>query len=98
VPPNRAILEKELHDFMMHTLEEPATLRQRAEEVRQRFAKYELDNPPEVCGCGKRISHFRTPAAALRPGWGPRTLGPATDLPAFACPSLALQDCKASPG
>jgi RNA polymerase primary sigma factor len=37
----RAELEKELHDYMMHTLEEPAGLRKRMEIVRKRFAEYE---------------------------------------------------------
>jgi RNA polymerase primary sigma factor len=34
-------LQKELHDYMMHTLEEPAGLRKRVEIVRKRFAEYE---------------------------------------------------------
>src|SRR5262245_6203026 len=38
---DRATAEKELHDYMMHTLEEPASLRKRAETVRKRFAEYE---------------------------------------------------------
>jgi RNA polymerase primary sigma factor len=38
---DRANLEKELHDYMMHTLEEPATLRKRVEMVRTRFTEYE---------------------------------------------------------
>src|SRR5262249_41197911 len=38
---DRANLEKELHDYMMHTLEEPAGLRKRVEIVRKRFAEYE---------------------------------------------------------
>ncbi len=33
--------EKELHDYMMQTLEEPAGLRKRVEIVRKRFAEYE---------------------------------------------------------
>jgi RNA polymerase primary sigma factor len=37
----RADLEKELHDYMLHTLEEPAGLRKRVEIVRKRFAEYE---------------------------------------------------------
>jgi RNA polymerase primary sigma factor len=37
----RAELEKELHDYMMHTLEEAAGLRKRMEIVRKRFAEYE---------------------------------------------------------
>jgi RNA polymerase primary sigma factor len=37
----RAELEKELHDYMMHTLEEPSGLRKRMEIVRKRFAEYE---------------------------------------------------------
>lgn len=37
----RAELEKELHDYMLHTLEEPAGLRKRMEIVRKRFAEYE---------------------------------------------------------
>jgi RNA polymerase primary sigma factor len=37
----RAELEKELHDYMMHTLEEPTGLRKRMEIVRKRFAEYE---------------------------------------------------------
>jgi RNA polymerase primary sigma factor len=37
----RADLEKELHDYMMHTLEEPGGLRKRVEIVRKRFAEYE---------------------------------------------------------
>ncbi len=37
----RADLEKELHDYKMHTLEEPASLRKRVEIVRKRFAEYE---------------------------------------------------------
>jgi RNA polymerase primary sigma factor len=38
---DRANLEKELTDYMLHTLEEPATLRKRVEIVRKRFAEYE---------------------------------------------------------
>jgi RNA polymerase primary sigma factor len=38
---DRANAEKELHDYMMHTLEEPAGLRKRVEIVRKRFAEYE---------------------------------------------------------
>ncbi len=38
---DRANLEKELHDYAMHTLEEPASLRKRVEIVRKRFAEYE---------------------------------------------------------
>src|SRR5262245_44516162 len=38
---DRANVEKELHDYMMHTLEEPCTLRKRVEVVRKRFAEYE---------------------------------------------------------
>src|SRR5262245_50072012 len=38
---DRANLEKELHDYMMLTLEEPATLRKRVEVVKKRFAEYE---------------------------------------------------------
>jgi RNA polymerase primary sigma factor len=38
---DRANLEKELHDYKMLTLEEPATLRKRVEIVRKRFAEYE---------------------------------------------------------
>jgi RNA polymerase primary sigma factor len=38
---DRANLEKELHDYMLHTLEEPASLRKRVEVVRKRFAEYE---------------------------------------------------------
>jgi len=38
---DRANLEKELHDYMMHTLEEPGSLRKRVEIVRKRFAEYE---------------------------------------------------------
>ena len=44
VPPckeERANLEKELHDYMMLTLEEPASLRKRVEIVRKRFNEYE---------------------------------------------------------
>ncbi len=37
----RANLEKELHDYMMLTLEEPAGLRKRVEIVRKRFTEYE---------------------------------------------------------
>ncbi|HKB07597.1 MAG TPA: sigma-70 family RNA polymerase sigma factor, partial [Candidatus Polarisedimenticolia bacterium] len=36
-----ANLEKELHDYMMQTLEEPASLRKRVEVVRKRFTEYE---------------------------------------------------------
>jgi RNA polymerase primary sigma factor len=36
-----ANLEKELSDYMMQTLEEPASLRKRVEIVRKRFAEYE---------------------------------------------------------
>jgi RNA polymerase primary sigma factor len=36
-----AALQKELHDYMMHTLEEPGGLRKRVEIVRKRFAEYE---------------------------------------------------------
>jgi RNA polymerase primary sigma factor len=38
---DRAAAEKELHDYMMHTLEEPAGLRKRVEIVRKRFGEYE---------------------------------------------------------
>ncbi len=38
---DRANYEKELHDYMMHTLEEPAGLRKRVEIVRKRFTEYE---------------------------------------------------------
>jgi RNA polymerase primary sigma factor len=38
---DRANLEKELHDYMMLTLEEPASLRKRVEIVRKRFTEYE---------------------------------------------------------
>jgi RNA polymerase primary sigma factor len=38
---DRAALEKELHDYMMHTLEEPAGLRKRVEIVKKRFQEYE---------------------------------------------------------
>ncbi len=38
---DRANYEKELHDYMMHTLEEPASLRKRVEVVKKRFAEYE---------------------------------------------------------
>jgi RNA polymerase primary sigma factor len=37
----RANLEKELHDYMMLTLEEPASLRKRVEIIRKRFTEYE---------------------------------------------------------
>jgi RNA polymerase primary sigma factor len=37
----KANLEKELHDYMMLTLEEPASLRKRVEIVRKRFNEYE---------------------------------------------------------
>ena len=37
----RANLEKELHDLMLITLEEPATLRKRVAVMKQRFAEYE---------------------------------------------------------
>jgi RNA polymerase primary sigma factor len=37
----RANLEKELHDLMLMTLEEPAGLRKRVEIVKKRFAEYE---------------------------------------------------------
>ncbi|HXG11359.1 MAG TPA: RNA polymerase sigma factor RpoD [Gemmataceae bacterium] len=37
----RANLEKELHDLMRLTLEEPASLRKRVEIMRKRFAEYE---------------------------------------------------------
>ena len=36
-----ANLEKELHDYMLQTLEEPASLRKRVEIVKKRFAEYE---------------------------------------------------------
>jgi len=36
-----ANLEKELHDYMMHTLEEAAGLRKRVEIVKKRFTEYE---------------------------------------------------------
>ncbi len=36
-----AALQKELHDYMMHTLEEPKGLRTRVKIVRTRFAEYE---------------------------------------------------------
>jgi RNA polymerase primary sigma factor len=36
-----AALQKELHDYMMHTLEEPMGLRTRVKIVRTRFAEYE---------------------------------------------------------
>jgi RNA polymerase primary sigma factor len=38
---DRANLEKELHDLMLMTLEEPAGLRKRVEVIRKRFAEYE---------------------------------------------------------
>ncbi|HEY7152322.1 MAG TPA: RNA polymerase sigma factor RpoD [Gemmataceae bacterium] len=38
---DKANLEKELHDYMMLTLEEPASLRKRVEIVRKRFTEYE---------------------------------------------------------
>jgi RNA polymerase primary sigma factor len=38
---DRANLEKELHDLMLMTLEEPASLRRRVEVMRKRFAEYE---------------------------------------------------------
>jgi RNA polymerase primary sigma factor len=38
---DRANYEKELHDYMIMTLEEPASLRKRVEIVRKRFAEYE---------------------------------------------------------
>jgi RNA polymerase primary sigma factor len=38
---DRASWDKELYDLMMMTLEEPSTLRKRAEIVRKRFAEYE---------------------------------------------------------
>ena len=38
---DRANLEKELHDLMMMTLEEPMMLRKRVETVRKRFTEYE---------------------------------------------------------
>jgi RNA polymerase primary sigma factor len=38
---DRTNLEKELHDLMMMTLEDPASLRKRAESVRERFTEYE---------------------------------------------------------
>src|SRR6516165_851576 len=38
---DRANLEKELHDYMMLTLEEPVSLRKRVEIVRKRFTEYE---------------------------------------------------------
>jgi RNA polymerase primary sigma factor len=38
---DRANLEKELHDLMMMTLEEPVMLRKRIEIVKKRFAEYE---------------------------------------------------------
>lgn len=38
---DRANCEKELNDYMMLTLEEPASLRKRVEIIRKRFAEYE---------------------------------------------------------
>jgi RNA polymerase primary sigma factor len=38
---DRANLEKELHDYMLLTLEEPGSLRKRVEIVRKRFSEYE---------------------------------------------------------
>jgi RNA polymerase primary sigma factor len=38
---DRQNLEKELADYMMHTLEEPSSLRKRVEIVRKRFGEYE---------------------------------------------------------
>src|SRR5437867_5735400 len=38
---DRANLEKELHDLMLMTLEEPVSLRKRVEIVKKRFAEYE---------------------------------------------------------
>jgi RNA polymerase primary sigma factor len=38
---DRANAERELHDLMLMTLEEPATLRQRIAIIRKRFAEYE---------------------------------------------------------
>jgi RNA polymerase primary sigma factor len=36
-----AMFQKELYDYMMHTLEEPASLRKRVEIIRKRFNEYE---------------------------------------------------------
>ncbi|MFQ3652078.1 MAG: RNA polymerase sigma factor RpoD [Gemmataceae bacterium] len=36
-----AMVQKELYDYMMHTLEEPASLRKRVEIIRKRFNEYE---------------------------------------------------------
>jgi RNA polymerase primary sigma factor len=38
---DRANCEKELHDYMLHTLEEASSLRKRVEIVKKRFAEYE---------------------------------------------------------
>ena len=38
---DRANLEKELADYMLHTLEDPGSLRKRVEIVRKRFGEYE---------------------------------------------------------
>ena len=38
---DRANAEKELHDYMLHTLEEPCSLRSRCETVHQRYTEYE---------------------------------------------------------
>jgi RNA polymerase primary sigma factor len=38
---DRAAYEKELHDYMAHTLEEPASLRKRVEVVKKRYIEYE---------------------------------------------------------
>jgi RNA polymerase primary sigma factor len=38
---DRANLEKELHDYMLLTLEEPGSLRKRVEIVKKRFSEYE---------------------------------------------------------
>ena len=36
-----AMVQKELYDYMMHTLEEPSSLRKRVEIIRKRFNEYE---------------------------------------------------------
>ncbi|MFO0841078.1 MAG: RNA polymerase sigma factor RpoD [Gemmataceae bacterium] len=51
---DKANLEKELHDYMMHTLEEPASLRKRVETVRKRFAEYE-QSKRELSGGNLRL-------------------------------------------
>jgi RNA polymerase primary sigma factor len=51
---DRANLQKELHDLMLITLEEPATLRKRVESMKERFKEYE-DSKRALSGGNLRL-------------------------------------------